>query len=255
MAFENLLMRLIAQIAKSEAKKDLLSQYGPPSRGDILHDGLVGAGETWGGILGTAAGITGGEAVAGPPGAVVGGTVLGPSGALAGGWAAHGAYLGGQRVRDALMHPENAPHYITPAMGPDDELSPFVRTLQSGVGNVGQPSEPPVRYLGRVQNPLGGGMAGWTGNLSGGNSDSNVDGSNGFNGDVGGASARTPVAPFATGAPPVPFLPPIPKDSPGGLPGLMIDAGLDPSNPDQPPAGGLLGLMQEYLRNNPAGNS
>ena len=28
-----------------------------------------------------------------------------------------------------------------------------------------------------------------------------------------------------------------------------------PSNPDQPPAGGLLALLQEYLRNNPDGDS
>jgi hypothetical protein len=38
----------------------------------------------------------------------------------------------------------------------------------------------------------------------------------------------------------------------GGLLGMMAEAGLiDPSNPDRPPPGGLLGLMQEdYLRNN-----
>jgi hypothetical protein len=33
---------------------------------------------------------------------------------------------------------------------------------------------------------------------------------------------------------------------------MMIDAGyIDPTNPDPPPAGGLAGLIQDYLRNNP----
>jgi hypothetical protein len=33
---------------------------------------------------------------------------------------------------------------------------------------------------------------------------------------------------------------------------MMIDAGyIDPNNPNPPPAGGLAGLIQDYLRNNP----
>jgi hypothetical protein len=33
---------------------------------------------------------------------------------------------------------------------------------------------------------------------------------------------------------------------------MMARAGVaDPSNPDAPPAGGLLDLLQDYLRNNP----
>ena len=52
--------------------------------------------------------------------------------------------------------------FVSPAMGPQDELSPFVRSLQSGVGKVGQPTEAPVGFLGSSdQNPLGGGMADW----------------------------------------------------------------------------------------------
>lgn len=36
----------------------------------------------------------------------------------------------------------------------------------------------------------------------------------------------------------------------GGLPGMMARAGVvDPSVPDAPPAGGLVALLQEYLRN------
>ncbi|WJR76477.1 hypothetical protein [Bradyrhizobium sp. NP1] len=63
---------------------------------------------------------------------------------------------------------------------------------------------------------------------------------------------------FNSGAAPVPFLPsappvaPLSQEKPGGLLGMMIDAGLiDPANPDAPPAGGLPGMIQEYLRNNP----
>lgn len=55
-----------------------------------------------------------------------------------------------------------------PAMGLQDELSQFTRSLQSGVGTVGQASEPPVRFLGsRYQYPLGGGMAGWKSSVEG----------------------------------------------------------------------------------------
>jgi hypothetical protein len=46
--------------------------------------------------------------------------------------------------------------------------------------------------------------------------------------------------------------PPAAQTKPGGLLGMLIDAGhIDPPMPDQPPAGGLAGLLQEYLRNNP----
>jgi hypothetical protein len=39
------------------------------------------------------------------------------------------------------------------------------------------------------------------------------------------------------------------------LPGMLIDAGfIDPTNPDTSPAGGLAGLIQDYLRNNPGAN-
>jgi len=43
------------------------------------------------------------------------------------------------------------------------------------------------------------------------------------------------------------------QDGPGGILGMLIDAGhVDPENPDPPPAGGLLGLIQDTLRHNPA---
>jgi hypothetical protein len=41
------------------------------------------------------------------------------------------------------------------------------------------------------------------------------------------------------------------QEKPGGIPGIMAEAGLiDPSSPDRPPLGGLFGLMQEYVRKN-----
>lgn len=62
-----------------------------------------------------------------------------------------------QQVADFLTK-----HVIGPAMGPNDELSPFVRTLQSSVATVGDADKAPVRHLGvRSQFPLGGGMSRW----------------------------------------------------------------------------------------------
>jgi hypothetical protein len=49
----------------------------------------------------------------------------------------------------------------------------------------------------------------------------------------------------------LPFVATPTQEKPGGLLGMMVDAGLiDPSNPGRPPPGGLPGLMQDYLRNN-----
>jgi hypothetical protein len=56
---------------------------------------------------------------------------------------------------------------------------------------------------------------------------------------------------FTTGVPPIPYVR-SPQGAPRGIPGMMVDAGyVDPTNPDPPPAGGLAGLLQDYLRNNP----
>jgi hypothetical protein len=67
--------------------------------------------------------------------------------------------VSGQQVGDAV---------VTPAMGPEDELPPSVRTLQSGVGTVGQNSQPPVRFLSsRYQIPFGNGMTGWRSSVDG----------------------------------------------------------------------------------------
>ena len=57
---------------------------------------------------------------------------------------------------------------------------------------------------------------------------------------------------ITTGASPIPQLPRTPQNKPGGLLGMMVDAGyMDPTNPNPPPAGGLAGLLQDYLRDNP----
>jgi hypothetical protein len=56
---------------------------------------------------------------------------------------------------------------------------------------------------------------------------------------------------FGTGVSPMRFVPPVIDNVPRGLPGLLVEAGLnDPQDPDLPRAGGLGGLIQEYLRNN-----
>lgn len=50
-------------------------------------------------------------------------------------------------VGPGLLRSVSAPGLVgpaSPAMGPEDELSPFARTLRSGVGRVGAPSVPPV---------------------------------------------------------------------------------------------------------------
>lgn len=71
----------------------------------------------------------------------------------------------------------------------------------------------------------------------------------------------TPGATLGTGhvgnavAPPIPFITAAAPIAPGGLPGLLIEAGLDdPLSPAVPPPGGLVGLLQEYLRNNARGD-
>jgi hypothetical protein len=91
-------------------------------------------------------------------------------------------------------------HIFGPATGPNDELSPFERTLQSGVGTIGQNNtESPVRFLSsRYQNPLGDGAAGWNSSLA----------------DFNPQQQAQPAA-----------------------------------SPQEP--GGLLGLITDYLRNNP----
>ena len=89
--------------------------------------------------------------------------------------------------------------YLIPsAMGPEDELSPFARTLRSGVGTIGPAAAPPIRYLSsRYANPLGSGMGDWKSSAEG--------------------YSQQPAQPA--------------------------------TSPQEP--GGLLGIIQDYLRNNP----
>lgn len=135
MVAENLIARLINIIAQGQTKKELLSRYAPPSRGDVLHDGMVGSGKTWGGILGGAAGWAGGQAVGGLPGAVVGSTALGAGGSLAGGWAAHGAYREGQLIRDILSNPQDWTVDAAGAIVPVTRQSP----VESNRGDTSAP--------------------------------------------------------------------------------------------------------------------
>lgn len=146
MAVDNLLVRLITMFGKWELSKTL-AQYDPPSRGDILHDGLAGAGKTWGGMLGTAAGITGGEAVGGPCGATAGALALAPTRSLAEGWAAHGAYLQGLLINDILTHPENwtvdAAGAIIPAVPEIANDPPRLNASRTSAFDSGAP---PLQY-------------------------------------------------------------------------------------------------------------
>jgi len=75
--------------------------------------------------------------------------------------------VGASRATTYTVTPQQIADFITknliaPAMGPNDELSPFARTLRTGVGAVGAPVAPPVRYLSSpYQNPVGSGMGDW----------------------------------------------------------------------------------------------
>jgi len=84
-------------------------------------------------------------------------------------------------------------YLLTPAMGPNDELSSFARTLRSGFAAVDAPSEPTVAYLGpRSQASFGTGMGDWR-------------------------SSTVPVEPWK----PAPLA--ASQQEPGGLHGLMLD--------------------------------
>jgi hypothetical protein len=139
-----------------------------------------------------------------------------------------------------------------PATRSQDELSPFERSLQSGLATVGQPTQPPVKFLGtRSQGPLGDGMTGWGATVGAGPS-STADANRPNASPSAGPVGRPLASILATHPPPVPYLPPTAQDKPGGILGMLIDAGhVDPVDPGQLPAGGLLGLIQDYLRNNP----
>ena len=72
-------------------------------------------------------------------------------------------------------------------------LTPFARSLQSGMATVGANSVPPVGYLSPPdQNPLGGGMGGWQSSTSDFNS-------------------QQPASPAPS------------TDEPGGLLGMLLD--------------------------------
>jgi hypothetical protein len=139
-----------------------------------------------------------------------------------------------------------------PASRGQDELSPFERSLRSGLATVNQPSHPPVGLLGTpAQSLLGGGMANWSATV--GASPAPSADANGSSAGPSSANVAQPSAPvFATRADPIPYLPPAPQDKPGGILGILIDAGhVDPAHPDRPPAGGAFGPIQDYLRNYP----
>jgi hypothetical protein len=103
------------------------------------------------------------------------------------------------------MTPQQAADFInkfifSPAAGPQDELPPFLRSLQSGVGMIGSSeSEPPARFLtSRQQSPFGDGVGSWS-------------------------SSIAPSGPL--------YAAPPPSDQPGGLLGMLLEHLRDNPNP------------------------
>jgi hypothetical protein len=242
------LARSIVEIGKNEAKSDLLSAYGPPSRDDFLHDAFVRAGGMLGGLLGGGVGGMAGTAMGSPLAGAAAGVALMPPAALAGAWAAHGTYLQGLLAKDIVTHPENwtvdAAGALVPVTQPptNGDSSTGARTLSgfpktSTIGSSAPPIDGPAANDVFVRDSAA---------AAGVPSRRNVF-EYGFP-EVN--SARPSV--FDTGTSPVPSTP---QNGAGGLPGMIASqAGIDPSNPNAaPPAGGLLGLIQEYMRNDPDG--
>jgi len=141
-----------------------------------------------------------------------------------------------------LPQAADAPRFIRPAMGPDDELPPLFRMLQTGRATIGAPPAPPVPFPAPSrQKPLGDGMGDWTASAAPASSPPPLPPASQPR-EPGGSIA------FDKGASPVMFPPP--PNRPRGLPGMMTDAELfNPASPDQPPPGGLPGLLLDYLRN------
>jgi len=126
--------------------------------------------------------------------------------------------------------------FIQPAMGPEDELSPFQRSLQSGFARIGPVTEDPVPYVRSPSRPFGAGTAPWASGY--------------FDGRYGAAAANNPGGNadhiFSTGTSAVPFLPN--SGSSGGPAGATTLVTGDGGNGRiDPRAGGLLGMIQDYL--------
>ena len=133
---------------------------------------------------------------------------------------------------------------------------PFLNPAQENpLGAVGPPDTPapatPPAVPGSA-NPIGDGIGDWRSNLAPA-APSIID----------PASVRRLSSPILDMIPADPRSPsgeaglPSPaQNAPGGLAGLLMQIGaFNPSNPDQSPAGGLPGLIQDYMRNYPDGVS
>ena len=93
-------------------------------------------------------------------------------------------------------------YIFSPAAGPQDELPPFLRSLQSGLGTIGSSeSEPPTRFLtSRQQSPFGDGVGSWSSSVA--------------------PTGPLYAAPQAS-----------PSDQPGGLLGMLLEHLGDNPNP------------------------
>jgi murein DD-endopeptidase MepM/ murein hydrolase activator NlpD len=120
-------------------------------------------------------------------------------------------------------------------------------------GSIGPHMRPAVPFLNPAQkNPLGNGngIGDWRSNLAPA-APSIMDPASvrRLSSPVLDTISTDPRSPSGEAALPSPV-----RNAPLGLPGLLMQIGaFDPSSPDQPPAGGLLGLIQDYMRNNPDG--
>jgi hypothetical protein len=116
-------------------------------------------------------------------------------------------------------------------------------------GSIGPHMQPEVPFLNPAQkNPLGDGNGDWRSNLAPA-APSIMDPASvrRLSSPILDMISTDPRSPSGEAALPSPA-----RNAPLGLPGLLMQIGaFDPSSPDQPPAGGLLGLIQDNMRNNP----
>jgi len=134
-------------------------------------------------------------------------------------------------------------HIFSPAGDPQDELTPLERSLRRGTASVGPASEAPVRFLRSQPTKVPDDrMNSWSAPYLKGSSTYRPA-------DVGGTSDPA----FSGRLAAVPYVPQVRPGTPGGIPGLIAAAnGSGSSDPTQfqPPAGGILGMIQDYMSSN-----
>ncbi|WP_456774387.1 hypothetical protein [Bradyrhizobium sp. USDA 4369] len=128
--------------------------------------------------------------------------------------------------------------FIQPAMGPDDELSPFQRSLQSGFARLGPVTEDPIPYVRPPSGPFGAGTAPWSSGYIDGRYATPAPTYSGADTDRAFSTGTSAIPFMPTSGPPVSYagvVAPAAADGAGG------ESGFDSR------AGGLLGMIQDYL--------